>query len=711
MSRLDVPSPPAPRRRSEEGLTLVEVLVAATIGLGVLLMVSLVVANMTSTAQGALARGKTTGKAFVAAEEVQQVLAGAWSPFPGTSKSVAIGGTEVTLYAAPGATSITGCTQGAPCSLRGAIAVATSAGANDTTTVVLEHSNGSPCSTTSECTFDGTSTVDYPPGATGSLIVQGASPAATVLDAAGATASTFAVQSGTVALQSVTVTGGSSALGGGGVLNSGKGTVQITDSTVTANTASLIGGGGVLNSDSGTVHIVDSTVSGNTSLVGGGGILNATILGGSATTTVVDSTVSGNTANLVGGGGILNSNTVLGAATTTVVDSTVSGNTSLVGGGGIFNSNTILGGSATTTVVDSTVSGNTANLVGGGGILNSNTVLGAATTTVVDSTVSGNTSLVGGGGIFNSNTILGGATTTLAGTIVATQASGGNCAGSIADAGYNLSSGTSCAFGTAHPAPPGSEDSVSTLDLGPLADNGGPTQTMALGSASAASAAITSPATVTVGTSSVELCSGSYSGASLAADQRGVARPSVGCSAGAYQVSSSSTPAVISECAGGKAGQPFLPGNGPFVPTATPASHIELCSLLRGSTTAYTYSLRLTGCDGQGLCTLQVDRLGALGCSPPTGTTTCTETRMLTVAGVSEGDPGAASCTTRSSGSPLFSLCDTSGGVLATTTSWGQVRAVAVELNVPVSVHNGVAVSGTAIWRAVLLPNTLAGGS
>ncbi len=647
MSRLDVPSPPAPRRRSEEGLTLVEVLVAATIGLGVLLMVSLVVANMTSTAQGALARGKTTGKAFVAAEEVQQVLAGAWSPFPGTSKSVAIGGTEVTLYAAPGATSITGCTQGAPCSLRGAIAVATSADANDTTTVVLEHSNGSPCSTTSECTFDGTSTVDYPPGATGSLIVQGASPAATVLDAAGATGSTFAVQSGTVALQSVTVTGGSSALGGGGVLNSGKGTVQITDSTVTANTASLIGGGGVLNSDSGTVHIVDSTVSGNTSLVGGGGILNATILGGSATTTVVDSTVSGNTANLVGGGGILNSNTVLGAATTTVVDSTVSGNTSLVGGGGIFNSNTILGG----------------------------------------------------------------ATTTLAGTIVATQASGGNCAGSIADAGYNLSSGTSCAFGTAHPAPPGSEDSVSTLDLGPLADNGGPTQTMALGSASAASAAITSPATVTVGTSSVELCSGSYSGASLAADQRGVARPSVGCSAGAYQVSSSSTPAVISECAGGKAGQPFLPGNGPFVPTATPASHIELCSLLRGSTTAYTYSLRLTGCDGQGLCTLQVDRLGALGCSPPTGTTTCTETRMLTVAGVSEGDPGAASCTTRSSGSPLFSLCDTSGGVLATTTSWGQVRAVAVELNVPVSVHNGVAVSGTAIWRAVLLPNTLAGGS
>ncbi len=647
MSRLDVPSPPAPRRRSEEGLTLVEVLVAATIGLGVLLMVSLVVANMTSTAQGALARGKTTGKAFVAAEEVQQVLAGAWSPFPGTSKSVAIGGTEVTLYAAPGATSITGCTQGAPCSLRGAITVATSAGANDTTTVVLEHSNGSPCSTTSECTFDGTSTVDYPPGATGSLIVQGASPAATVLDAAGATGSTFAVQSGTVALQSVTVTGGSSALGGGGVLNSGKGTVQITDSTVTANTASLIGGGGVLNSDSGTVHIVDSTVSGNTSLVGGGGILNATILGGSATTTVVDSTVSGNTANLVGGGGILNSNTVLGAATTTVVDSTVSGNTSLVGGGGIFNSNTILGG----------------------------------------------------------------ATTTLAGTIVATQASGGNCAGSIADAGYNLSSGTSCAFGTAHPAPPGSEDSVSTLDLGPLADNGGPTQTMALGSASAASAAITSPATVTVGTSSVELCSGSYSGASLAADQRGVARPSVGCSAGAYQVSSSSTPAVISECAGGKAGQPFLPGNGPFVPTATPASHIELCSLLRGSTTAYTYSLRLTGCDGQGLCTLQVDRLGALGCSPPTGTTTCTETRMLTVAGVSEGDPGAASCTTRSSGSPLFSLCDTSGGVLATTTSWGQVRAVAVELNVPVSVHNGVAVSGTAIWRAVLLPNTLAGGS
>jgi hypothetical protein len=131
---------------------------------------------------------------------------------------------------------------------------------------------------------------------------------------------------------------------------------------------------------------------------------------------------------------------------------------------------------------------------------------------------------------------------------VADQAHGGNCFGSPTDAGYNLSSGTSCGFGSGT----ASHDSA-TLDLGVLAANGGPTETVALlgtTSSDQALGAITSPATVSLGGSTVELCSDrSYATASgyvasLATDQRGVSRLATGCDAGAYQVAQSAPPPV-----------------------------------------------------------------------------------------------------------------------------------------------------------------------
>jgi hypothetical protein len=146
-----------------------------------------------------------------------------------------------------------------------------------------------------------------------------------------------------------------------------RGTLTLTNSTVSGNTASLAGfgivyGGGIYNQ--GTLILTTSTVSGNTaSFFGtgsgaafGGGIYNQ------GTLTLTNSTVSGNTVRSNNGqafgGGIGNSGTL------TLTTSTVSGNTAtgygdgLSVGGGIVNQGTL-------TLTNSTVSGNSASFAGG----------------------------------------------------------------------------------------------------------------------------------------------------------------------------------------------------------------------------------------------------------------------------------------------------------------------------------------------------------
>ena len=154
---------------------------------------------------------------------------------------------------------------------------------------------------------------------------------------------------GTLTLTNSTVSGNSAYDRGGGVYN--RGTVTLTNSTVSGNTAASFeknnSGGGVYNR--GTVTLTNSTVSGNRadSSLGstrGGGVFN------SGTVTVTSSTVFGNSAGF--GGGVSNSGTV------TVTKSTFSGN-SAESGGGVSNSGTL-------TVTNSTVSGNRANCCNGG---------------------------------------------------------------------------------------------------------------------------------------------------------------------------------------------------------------------------------------------------------------------------------------------------------------------------------------------------------
>jgi len=242
--------------------------------------------------------------------------------------------------------------------------------------------------------------------------------------------------------------------------------VSISGVTVTGGVPANGYGGGIYNY--GTLNVTNSTISGNTAgYGGGGGIYN---IGG--TLTVTSSTITGNTASGEWGcgGGIY-----IGATTTypydLITNSTISGNTATDGGGMYNYSNSLR-------LTNSTISGNTASSGWGGGMYNHRCY-----PTVLSSTISANS----GGGICNFQYMLGTSGTYIANSIVANQTSGADCSGgNITSYGFNLESGASCNF-TFRSGGGGSGDLQNTNPkLGPLADNGGPTQTMALLSGSPA---------------------------------------------------------------------------------------------------------------------------------------------------------------------------------------------------------------------------------
>lgn len=189
----------------------------------------------------------------------------------------------------------------------------------------------------------------------------------------------FTIDSGvTVTLDSLTLTKGQSpAFGGGAILNNG--TLAIDASYITNSTAIGNGGGAILNWG-GTVTIHDSAL-GSNSASSGGGIVNYT--GG--TLTMTQSTLYGNnTTGSSSGAGITNFGTL------TFTNGVFMNNTSASGGGGaIYNSN------GTATITNSLFSSNSANV--GGAIYNIQTL------NVTGSTFTGNSSTFAGGAINTSS--------------------------------------------------------------------------------------------------------------------------------------------------------------------------------------------------------------------------------------------------------------------------------------------------------------------
>ena len=223
----------------------------------------------------------------------------------------------------------------------------------------------------------------------------------------------------------------------------------IINSTLADNIATGDFGGAISNV--GEATITGTILSGNRTDIKGGGIHNI------GTMTITSSTISGNDQRTSedsddGGGGIYNSGTL------TITSSTISGNTSIVAGG-IYNT-------GTATITNSTISGNAASgdpffpFPGGegGGILNSGTV------TIANSTISGNTADFGTGGIHNSS-----GTVYLINAIIANNTF--NCSGSMTSLGHNLASDGGCNLTDPTDLP------FNDPLLGPLEDNGGPTET------------------------------------------------------------------------------------------------------------------------------------------------------------------------------------------------------------------------------------------
>ncbi len=192
-----------------------------------------------------------------------------------------------------------------------------------------------------------------------------------------------------------TQSGSGGATAGGGLLNAG-GAVQISHCTFLGNTAAgtgaAAGQGGAL-SNSGTMRVSDSNLSNNTAAFGGGGIYNNTGSLTLANCTLAGNTVLPNYVSPVEGGGLLNEV----AATVTITGSTFSGN-SVQGsgqfagqGGGIYNS----GG--TMVLNNSTFTGNLA-ASDGGGIHTRNTSANNSVS-LTNSTFANNSSGADGGAI------------------------------------------------------------------------------------------------------------------------------------------------------------------------------------------------------------------------------------------------------------------------------------------------------------------------
>jgi hypothetical protein len=244
----------------------------------------------------------------------------------------------------------------------------------------------------------------------------------------------------------VTITGCTIANNTGGGLYA-TGAVTVTNTTVSGN----FGGGGIQASS--LVTITNCTISGNRSFSNGGGM----VMGGGRLI-MTDCAITGNTANNPAGG--LDS-----YAEAFLTNCTVAANTAQGGYAGIINE----GGRMTLT--NCTVSGNRAEAYSSGGVYNN----GQGILALISCTVVGNSTPGYGGGVSNPF-----GTMTLRNTIVAENTAGSgrpDLWGTVESQGYNLiqNQGDGTITGTTTGNILGQSPR-----LGPLQDNGGPTQTHAV---------------------------------------------------------------------------------------------------------------------------------------------------------------------------------------------------------------------------------------
>jgi parallel beta-helix repeat protein len=264
-------------------------------------------------------------------------------------------------------------------------------------------------------------------------------------------------------LDSVMITNNTATGDGGGLWADGFDMdLTIRNSIISGNTAGDDGGGIYIEDTGGPLLIQNTNITGNDATGSGGGIY---FYDPDNDTTIENSTISGNTAGGLGGG-IYLYNTDNG--TLTIHGTTISGNTAAAGGGiFLYDPNPLI-------IENSTISGNQATDGDGGGIYLYSFYTGSI---LRHSTIAGNSATGAGGGLFIQNSEV-----TIEHTIVADNTAGANSdlSGSFA-VNFSLieTPGTATITGS---------NNIFGQDpqLGPLANNGGPTQTHLPATASSA---------------------------------------------------------------------------------------------------------------------------------------------------------------------------------------------------------------------------------
>ena len=227
-----------------------------------------------------------------------------------------------------------------------------------------------------------------------------------------------------------------------------------------------LGAGAAIANNGGTVDVAQSQFISNHANTNGGGISN---MGGALT--VLQSTFDGNLTGDYGGGIYVSAPVGPAVGTLTVIGCTFSNNQALsLGGGGIA-----VGNRAQATVVNSTFNGNSAGYGGGIAVYGSPTSL-----QLHGGTLAGNTAFADqGGGLSVQFT----ATATLIDTIVAGNAGGDVIAALAPNSAANLigdGTGMTGLINGANGNLIGTAATPINPMLGALADNGGPTKTLAL---------------------------------------------------------------------------------------------------------------------------------------------------------------------------------------------------------------------------------------
>ena len=251
-------------------------------------------------------------------------------------------------------------------------------------------------------------------------------------------------------------------------------TATIEGLTITNGNAQLLGtllgdGGGVLNVGGSTLNLIEVNVSGNNATSLGGGVATRSLLGTTSTTYITRSLISDNNA-LAGGAGISNIATanIVSSATTTVTNSTVTLNNTVAEAGGVSN----VGG--TVNLINDTISHNSSVLTGGG-VVNVAGVLGLGVTNVRNTIIAYNNATVVGGILNLSDDVLG-----------IFNSLGNNLIGNNFNATVSFQASV---FVGLNPVPNVNGDIVGSISagttvvdprLGPLQNNGGPTNTRAV---------------------------------------------------------------------------------------------------------------------------------------------------------------------------------------------------------------------------------------